>query len=78
MRLRVLDMMMEREFSDVVVYTRMLMSYSRRPLDELAGCPMTENIWMAARNDNVFFDCKRNGKFYKDYDVIPQPQEAVQ
>lgn len=68
MRLRVLDMMMEREFSDTVIYTDADVLF-QRPLDELAGCPMTENVWIAARNDNVFFDCKRNGKFYKDYDT---------
>lgn len=67
MYLHVLDMMIKRKFSDRVLYSTVDMLW-RANLDELVNCPLDTSMWLAARNEYVAFDCKRNQKFYENAD----------
>tara|TARA_B100000767_G_scaffold268929_1_gene289988 strand:- start:337 stop:1323 length:987 start_codon:yes stop_codon:yes gene_type:complete len=64
---KVLDLMIARDFTDRVLYTSTDVLW-QGPVDELLDAPHTKDIWLAARNDNVFYDDKRNAKFYPHYD----------
>lgn len=65
---KVLDMMVERKFTDRVFYSDTDVLWMNH-MDELKGAPLNEKVWLAARNDNVFYDDKRNRKFYPHYDT---------
>jgi hypothetical protein len=68
MYIHVLDMMIERSFGDIVMYSTVDMLW-RSDVDELANCPLTDSVWLAARNEYVAYDSKRNQKFYENYDA---------
>jgi len=65
---KVLDMMVERNFADRVLYTDTDVLF-QGALDELHKAPLNDRVWLAARNDNVGYDNKRNRKFYPHYDT---------
>lgn len=64
---KVLDMMHERSFGEKVFYTDTDVLWQNH-LDELKSAPLNGKVWLAARNDLVFYDQERNKKFYPHYD----------
>lgn len=76
MRLRVLDMMIERQFSEKVWYFDSDFLFMK-PLTELENCPLTDQAFLAARNDHVRWDDPRIKEHYVMEDAQYKHKKAL-
>ena len=76
MLIRVLDMMHSRGFEDHVMYAHTDVLW-QGDVEEIRNCPLDSKLWLAARNEHVYFDSKRNQKFYPMYDEDYQRKSTI-